>query len=516
MFRLEVLRGGQPVEYSIAASPRMVVLTSGAGRVECVFETDERLRFRVQGLSLRLNAGGGGFNYCLPRGRDRWQVNLFPANRSFLLTRISGGVTVDAPWKTTFATHIHLTADGEKENAEVALEYFSTTAPQPVEFTSFDSLPGRATSDLSGFMAYLPEVPDEFHAARALAGYILWSARVKPQGRLTRDAILMSKNWMTNVWSWDNCFNAMALAADHPSLAWDQVMVICDLQDADGCLPDAVNPEFVSWNFCKPPVYGWTVMRMLQRNPVIAEKLADFYPRLVRLTDWWMRERDDDGDGMPQYNHGNDSGWDNATCFDMVPPVEGPDLASFLIVQMDALAAIAERLGLQNDCQRWQKRADRLFDVLLNHAWDGKRFIAKRSGTHEAPSKGDSLIPFMPLLLGDRLPGSIRNTLVAGLKEQGRFMTEWGPATESPRSPLYEPDGYWRGPIWAPSTYILYDGLLSCGETDMAHDIARRFCRLCAKSGMAENFDALAGAPLRDKAYTWTSSVFLMLAHDLV
>ena len=41
----------------------------------------------------------------------------------------------------------------------------------------------------------------------------------------------MSKNWMTNVWSWDHCFNAMALCRDHPSLAWDQWMIMADFQD---------------------------------------------------------------------------------------------------------------------------------------------------------------------------------------------------------------------------------------------------------------------------------------------
>ena len=34
------------------------------------------------------------------------------------------------------------------------------------------------------------------------------------------------------------------------------------------------------------------------------------------------------------------------------------------------------------------------------------------------------------------------------------------------------------------------------------------------RSGMAENYDAITGDGLRDRAYTWTSSVFLILAHE--
>jgi hypothetical protein len=41
---------------------------------------------------------------------------------------------------------------------------------------------------------------------------------------------------------------------------------------------------------------------------------------------------------------------------------------------------------------------------------------------------------------------------------------------------------------------------------------------LAPKTEMAqsENYDALTGAPLRDKAYTWGASAFLILAHELL
>lgn len=67
---------------------------------------------------------------------------------------------------------------------------------------------------------------------------------------------------------------------------------------------------------------------------------------------------------------------------------------------------------------------------------------------------------------------------------------------------------------WDNSTFLLIDGLRRGGESALAGDIARRHLRLCARSGFAENFDALTGDPLRDKANTWTSSVFLLLAGE--
>lgn len=104
--------------------------------------------------------------------------------------------------------------------------------------------------------------------------------------------------------------------------------------------------------------------------------------------------------------------------------------------------------------------------------------------------------------------------LIRRLQSDG-FLTAWGPATENPASPHYEPDGYWRGPIWAPTTYLIWDGLRQQDEAALAHDIARRFCALCETSGMAENFDAITGAGLRDQAFAWTSAVYLLLSASL-
>lgn len=75
-------------------------------------------------------------------------------------------------------------------------------------------------------------------------------------------------------------------------------------------------------------------------------------------------------------------------------------------------------------------------------------------------------------------------------------------------------DGAGRGPIWAPATMLLLDGLWRCGERDFVRDMTRRFAQLVAQSGCAENFDARTGAGLRDRAYTWTASAMLTMAEE--
>jgi putative isomerase len=79
----------------------------------------------------------------------------------------------------------------------------------------------------------------------------------------------------------------------------------------------------------------------------------------------------------------------------------------------------------------------------------------------------------------------------------------------------YSPDGYWRGPIWGAPTLILTEGLDAVGEHAFANEVRRRFCDMVATSGLAENYNALTGEGLRDRAFTWISSIFLVLAHEL-
>lgn len=83
------------------------------------------------------------------------------------------------------------------------------------------------------------------------------------------------------------------------------------------------------------------------------------------------------------------------------------------------------------------------------------------------------------------------------------------------QSPFYEDDGYWRGPIWAPTTLLPWDGLRRQGEMELARTIAEKFCSLASKNGMAENFDARSGKGLRDRAFAWTSAAYMLLAASL-
>jgi len=515
-FRIGLLKDGHPVPFEAFATPEGVTLLGDGVGAELLFSGPRRLRFRVDGGGLRLTVPEVKVSwktvYAEPDAAGRWQVNASPLESRYMLVPMHGKLDMDAPWARSAPDHVvadFLPEDGVVEGA--VDEWFSTWNPEPDRpLAEFWAL---AAGEFGEWLRGTLPVPDELGDARELAAYVNWSAIVNPSGHLKRPAMLMSKNWMTNVWSWDHCFNAMALAAQDPDLAWDQFMVMFDHQDEYGAIPDSLNDRTMAWTWCKPPIHGWTLLELM-KTPALArpERLKEAYGPLVAWTRWWMDHRDADGDGACDYHHGNDSGWDNATVFDGGCPLEGADLTAFLTIQTNALADVAGRLGLAEEAAGWRRESDRLMKVLMAHHWRGNRFVSPRSGDH-AVAEGDSLIDFLPLLLGPNLPAEARRALVAGLTDPGRFVTDWGCATESPKSRFYESNGYWRGPIWAPPMMMLCDGLDRAGEGALARDLAGRFCRAFARSGAAENFDAVTGAGLCDRAYTWTSSVFLLLAN---
>lgn len=520
LFQVELLdHEGLSLPFNEIVTPTILRLESTGGAVELCIPEPTIVRICTQGVTLRLRKEHiNMFETVLAFSPKRWLVDSLDQRRQYLLTALQGSLIVNAPWHVEHVEHaiIDLVPDPQTGAAELVLEEFRSSSGQADHTESFAACLERVEAEYQTWLTTMPSVPPELTAAAELAAYINWSCVVAPEGRLKRPSMYMSKNWMTNVWSWDHCFNAMALVYHNPALAWDQLMTLFDQQDAYGALPDLVNNNGIIWNFCKPPIHGWTLRWMMQRADFIDEAhLREIYEPLTRWTNWWFTQRDDDRDGLPEYHHGNDSGWDNSSVFLRSPLVEGPDLLAYLILQMETLAEVARRLGKQDEAQTWEERANASLDTLFARLWNGEHFIALQGFDH-TPSESESLLLYLPIVLGKRLPEEVRVKLIADLKEEGRFLTEHGLATESVRSPFYISDGYWLGPIWAPSTLIIVDGLRACGETELARSISRKFCAMAARSGMAENFDALTGEGLRDRAYSWTSSVFLVLAHEYV
>ncbi|MBR5379371.1 MAG: glycogen debranching protein [Clostridia bacterium] len=515
--RITVERDGESAAFEPELHGATLVLKCGRGKAEFCFDDPETLLVRGSaglGITLDFMSDRGAFDYIYRFSRDGRafeMANCFKNACRCLMRVQKGEASLDQVWKEKRASRTRLTVSG-KGGFLLALKEIQTEWDGEWKEFDFDGSANSAREDLSAFAARMPKVPSGYRKTAEQAAYLLWASIVHKDGFFSRDAMLMSKNWMKNVWSWDHCFNAIALSYSAPDDAWDQFMLVFDRQDPTGLLPDSINDARMVWNFCKPPIHGWALRWMMKNMELTEKQLREAYARLSRWTGWWTRCRDYDEDGLCEYNHGNDSGWDNSTVFSVQPPVAVPDLQAFLIIQMDVLSELAQRLGRKKAAQQWKRRSDSLLKRLLDDMFPDGLPKAFQSGSRE-PVNNHSLLTYVCAVLGEKLPEHIRKNIVNVLIG-GTFRSEHGFATEALNSPDYQSDGYWRGPIWAPSTMLIADGLYRCGEKQLARDTARRFADMVSASGFAENFDAVTGAGLRDRAYTWTASAFLAMAHE--
>lgn len=517
--RLIRARGGEELSFSSKLSGTALELSTEGGKVQLVFADCDTLLIRAEkGIELELNflTGTGPYDYIYTFERDGravYMANCYKNTNRYLVVPGTGQVRLEQEWEESSSLYSRLRFSGEN-GSSLWLREVETEWDGSIPEGDFESCRRKNEQAFERFRAAMPSIRRMYEQTAYMAAFLNWSAVVRADGRLKRDGMYMSKNWMCNVWSWDHCFNAIALSYGNPQAAWDQFMVMFDLQDPTGLLPDSTNDAIVIWNYCKPPIHGWALKKMREHMQLTAAQKAEAYDCLSRWTDWWLSCRDYDRDGLCEYNHGNDSGWDNSTAFCELPPIAVAELQAFLVLQMETLCELAQELARAQEAKEWNRKKEALLENMLAHIFREDLPVSIHSGDHTV-IENQSLLPYVSIVLGKRLPEAVREKMIGQLKHSG-FYTDYGFATERPQSPYYRSDGYWRGPIWAPSTMLILDGLAQCGEEELVREAAERFARMVAASGFAENFDALTGEGLRDRAYTWTSSVFLILTHEYV
>jgi hypothetical protein len=508
---LTALFQGEARPMALTASPTHLTLSMGGdsaphARIYCAGPSD--VVIDAVGLDFDLRPAKASLD--LARARQSDELSWSVGEDDFVLRiELSQGLARPAPGRG-------LRLAARQGRLRAALRLHQGPMPQPLRPEPDRDIAAIA-ADWTAWLERMPDVLPERRAMARAAWWNLWSLHAPKGGEFVTEAVLMAKADMNSVWPWDNCFVALALGLTDLQGAWDQLLLPFRNADADGQLPDQMLPGDVYRGCTKPPIHGWTLLRLLDRQPVSESMLQDFYPRLAAWTEFWFRKRDANGNGIPAYgseHSGWESGWDNATVLpDPKRSYEAPDLQAYLVLQMKALARVAVRLGKAGDGENWDKRAAALLQRLQSEYWNGRSFVVKDEGGAAPDPEPTSLLPLMPLVLGEMLEKGIFRTLADRL--QSRFLTPIGPASEDPMSPRYLADGYWRGPVWAPAALLLADGLRRGGRPDLAREIARRFCAAVDRAGgHYENYDSLSGKGLRCRGFAWTSAVDLVFRHD--
>lgn len=500
---------GSPLDFEIASSAEMIEFASALGRFQLVFEDLDTL---VLGLPPRESCGirlQAHMELRVQGGAPKHVRGLHCSTNGRILRDVTSGQPDDRT--------IELIVAGGAE-AWIALQISdSETVPQAAR--RFSDIRRKAVERWQGWFDAVPPVSERYRKKYAYAWWVIANNLVSPRGFMGYEAMMPSKAFYLGAWLWDSALHAIALRHAQPGLARDQLRLMLARQLPDGMLPDAVFDEGVVTEIdhpiharvTKPPILAWAALKLYETGQD-ADFLGEVYPALCRCNDWWLAQ-DDDGDGIIQYTHPYSSGLDNSPLWDYGMPVESPDINTYLAIQMECLAEIAEILDRPDEAGRWRVRARALEQRIIEALWDEQAGLF-RALHQEEPIPVVTPFNLLPLWTG-RLPAELARRLVAHLRDPQEFGGERMLPTVARNDPAYDPDDMWRGPIWANINYFFIEALRCAGETALADELREKTLNLImSQPGIHEYYHPETGRPPRKAApmFGWTAAVFIELA----
>lgn len=355
-----------------------------------------------------------------------------------------------------------------------------------------------------------PEWEETFY----LCSYTLWSTVLKASGKLKKDMVMMSNDDATSAWAYDAGLTAYGLSYGHSDLALNQITNFFDRMDDVGTIPGSINDAGEKFLFLKAPAQGLFLSELLKRIDVDEETKKYLLRCLIQEVEYYEKYKDSNHDGICEYFQGNEATLDNSTTFDRTEVIDSPCLTAYLIKAMDLISELAGELENENKKIYWKNKADDLMNKALSYfVVDNKKVVARITKNSEIISE-KALLPYMFIVLGERLPLELRENMIDTLKN--KFLAPFGLASEMLDSDKYEDNGYFRGPVWVQTTLPYIEGIYDCGHEDLAKEIAIRFCNAVRLSGSAENFDAKTGKGYYDPVNTTSSGVFMYLYNKYI
>lgn len=146
-------------------------------------------------------------------------------------------------------------------------------------------------------------------------------------------------------------------------------------------------------------------------------------------------------------------------------------------------------------------------EAALSDLWDpySSQYFSRNFITHKA-IKEQSIATLMPLYAGC-ISKERAQQLVKLIEKEDMF----GPSYPIPSVPLnsswYNPVGYWQGPAWMNTNWLIIDGLKRNGFHDHADALQESCLEMVQKSGFNEYFNPETGEPAGASDFSWTAAL---------
>jgi len=316
----------------------------------------------------------------------------------------------------------------------------------------------------------------------------------------------------------------------------------------------------------QPPVLVSVVKLMVEQanDKALAQaKLAEMLPSLIAYHKWWYNDRDPENTGLVVSYHPWESGMDNSPAWDesldAVPPVtykykrkdldhvdsdERPHaeqydryiylvdffkqsnfdseviyrdcpykmydvgIISILHKATKELVTLCEQSGSESEQITWFNQKLSATEAAIKTLWSAEHnsFLNQDAITKKSfpvLTTGTMLVVYAELVSNDQL-ALIKPLFNDWLKE-----TEYGMSSTYAKCAEFEPQRYWRGPVWLHINWLLALGAEHYGLTEESEQLKQASERLITEVGYFEYFNSKTGAGCGGDEFSWTAAIAL-------
>lgn len=284
------------------------------------------------------------------------------------------------------------------------------------------------------------------------------------------------------VYLWDSAFIAQVWKWWDPKVGWDVLRSVIELRDGDR-LQHFVS-EFTRSKFTQPPLVAWSLQQL--GEAVCPEHYDAWLDRAYEplcAYHRWLYEKRRLPSGLFAWAHAYESGVENAPRFssrderrlDDTRTLAAPDFSTYVVLQTEALAGMADRLGRTAEAIAFRKEADTVRHAVNQYLWDEQEGLYfDRDTRNNAFVRRRTIASLLPLWAG--IPDKRRAQRLCGhILDPAGFNTLIPLPTVALNDESFERD-MWRGPVWANTAYAVIQGLKRYGLFEAAADLAFRLC----------------------------------------
>jgi len=365
-------------------------------------------------------------------------------------------------------------------------------------------------------------------------------------------------------WAWDSAFAAIGWSCLDTSRALSELETLMNGQWADGRVPhiqfspnvtESYFPDARFWeaadssSITQPPVWAIAAQRIFARGGDSA-RIKALLPAIERSHMYFERARDPLSWGLVSVAHPWESGLDNSPTWDQPLSAVNPSLApqfqrvdkakvkdakmrptddeykryavlvkaiaadgfghgpfqvycplmtALLARSERALASLCEALSVDSEASR---RAARLMRG-LERLYDEERGLYSSYDISSAQRCSvDVLGAYAPIMLKSHQETPVGyDRMIKGLIE--RYAADYILPTTSPHAEGFDPDRYWRGPVWVNMNWLFAEAL------EEVLPLKEPTLKLVERAGFYEYFNPQSGEGLGSEDFTWSAALCL-------